>query len=77
MPEKQHVAMQFGNSDLVNEYADHTRVVSRAHRNLCTLGYALSLQGARCAEARIIAWRASAPSNGDKNDQSPAADKSG
>ena len=39
--------MEFGNDDLINEYPAHTRVVSRARMNTCTLGYALSLPGAR------------------------------
>jgi len=47
VPEPQHVAMQFGNDELVTQYPAHTRVVSRARMNTCTLGYALSLPGAR------------------------------
>lgn len=47
VPEPQHVSMQFGTDELINEYPPHTRVVSRARMNTCTLGYALSLPGAR------------------------------
>lgn len=47
VPEPQHLAMRFGNAELVNEYPPHTRVVSRARMNTCTLGYGLSLPGAR------------------------------
>jgi hypothetical protein len=47
VPEPQHVAMEFGNDELITEYPAHTRVVSRARMNTCTLGYALSLPGAR------------------------------
>jgi hypothetical protein len=47
VPEPQHIKMQFGNDELVQQYPAHTRVVSRARMNTCTLGYALSLPGAR------------------------------
>ncbi|EKG14494.1 hypothetical protein MPH_08343 [Macrophomina phaseolina MS6] len=47
VPEKQHVHMQFGDDELVQQYPAHTRVVSRARVNTCTLGYALSQPGAR------------------------------
>ncbi|KAK7544540.1 uncharacterized protein J3D65DRAFT_581827 [Phyllosticta citribraziliensis] len=47
VPEKQHVKMQFGNDELIQEYPAHTRVVSRARMNTCTLGYGISLPGAR------------------------------
>lgn len=47
VPEPQHVEMQFGTNELITEYPAHTRVVSRARVNTCTLGYALSLPGAR------------------------------
>jgi hypothetical protein len=39
--------MQFGNDELVTQYPAHTRVVSRARVNTCTLGYGISLPGAR------------------------------
>lgn len=38
VPEPQHIDMQFGTSELVNQYLPHTRVVSRARMNTCTLG---------------------------------------
>ena len=47
VPEKQHVAMQFGNTELVDGYPQHTRVVSRAWQNTCTIGYGISQPGAR------------------------------
>lgn len=47
VPEKQHVNMQFGDSQLVQQYPHHTRVVSRARVNTCTLGYGISQMGAR------------------------------
>lgn len=47
VPEKQHIGIMFGDQELRNEYPQHTRVVTRANRNICTYGYALSLQGAR------------------------------
>ena len=49
VPEHQHVEMQFGNSELVDTYPHHTRVVSRAWATTCTLGYGISLPGARRA----------------------------
>ncbi|KAF2088231.1 glycosyltransferase family 25 protein [Saccharata proteae CBS 121410] len=47
VPEQQHIDMQFGNTELETQYPAHTRVVSRARMNTCTLGYGLSLPGAR------------------------------
>lgn len=47
VPEPQHVGFLFGNETLLRDYPPHTRVVSRANRNICTFGYALSLPGAR------------------------------
>lgn len=47
VPEPQHVTMQFGDSELVDTYPAHTRVVSRAWENTCTVGYGISLPGAR------------------------------
>ena len=47
VPEPQHVVMQFGDSELVENYPAHTRVVSRAWMNTCTMGYGISLTGAR------------------------------
>ena len=47
VPEPQHVMMQFGDSELVSYYPAHTRVVSRAWQNTCTMGYGISLPGAR------------------------------
>ena len=47
VPEPQHIKMQFGTDELVEEYPPHTRVVSRAHENTCILAYGISQQGAR------------------------------
>ncbi len=47
VPEPQHVKMQFGDSELIEGYPAHTRVVSRAWMNTCTMGYGISLLGAR------------------------------
>lgn len=47
VPEKHHLDMQFGNQELPSQYGEHTRVVSRARVNTCTLGYALSRKGAQ------------------------------
>ena len=47
VPEPQHINMQFGDSELVQTYPAHTRVVSRAWMNTCTMGYGISLPGAR------------------------------
>ena len=47
VPEPQHIEMQFGDSELVETYPAHTRVVSRAWANVCTMGYGISLPGAR------------------------------
>nr|POF13041.1 dexh-box atp-dependent rna helicase dexh13 [Quercus suber] len=48
VPERQHIGIQFGDTDRFrNEYPDHTRVVSRARYSTCVLGYAMSQQGAR------------------------------
>ncbi|KAK0337605.1 hypothetical protein LTR91_005065 [Friedmanniomyces endolithicus] len=47
VPEKQHIDEQYGDKELIQQYPDHTRVVTRAHDNVCTLAYAISLPGAR------------------------------
>jgi hypothetical protein len=47
VPEKQHIAVEFGDNQLLEQYPHHTRVVSRARDNLCSLGHAFSQQGAR------------------------------
>lgn len=47
VPEPQHIRIEFGDSELVQSYPAHTRVVSRAWMNTCTLGYGISLPGAR------------------------------
>lgn len=47
VPEPQHVDIQFGDTELVDSYPAHTRVVSRSWLNTCTVGYGLSQAGAR------------------------------
>jgi len=47
VPEKQHIDTQLGDDQLIQQYAGHTRVVSRACMNTCSLAYAVTLQGAR------------------------------
>jgi len=47
VPEKQHIDEQYGDKQLIQQYPDHTRVVTRAHDNVCTLAYAITLPGAR------------------------------
>jgi hypothetical protein len=45
--EKQHFAAELGDRQLIQDYPPHTRVVSRARVNSCTLGHAFSQKGAR------------------------------
>jgi len=47
VPEQHHLDPTYGDQQLLDQYPDHTRVVSHAHGNLCTLGYAVSQAGAR------------------------------
>ncbi|KAM3414313.1 hypothetical protein BST61_g10964 [Cercospora zeina] len=47
VPARQHINIEFGNTQLVDEYPDHTRVVARSRVNTCTLAYAVSQAGAR------------------------------
>ena len=47
VPRREHLDMEFGNNDLLEQYPDHTRVVSRARVNTCTLAYGISQPGAR------------------------------
>lgn len=47
VPEPQHIEMQFADHQLQQDYPPHTRLVARAHKNTCSIGYALSQQGAR------------------------------
>jgi hypothetical protein len=47
VPETQHLEREWGDSQLMKQYPNHTRVVSRARGNTCTSAYALSLPGAR------------------------------
>lgn len=47
VPDRMSLDMEFGDSQLVDQYPERTRVVSRARVNTCTLGYAISQQGAR------------------------------
>lgn len=47
VPELQHINPEFGDRQLQTQYPAHTRVVSRARVNTCTLGYSVSQNGAR------------------------------
>ena len=47
VPEPQHVSMQYGDSELVQGYPAHTRVVSRSWMKTCTVSNGTSLPGAR------------------------------
>jgi len=47
VPEHQHLNMELGNNELLTQYPAHTRVVSRARVNSCTMAYAVSQPGAR------------------------------
>lgn len=47
VPEPQHIEMQFGDTELQDQYPAHTRVVSRARVGTCIIGYAVSQPGAR------------------------------
>lgn len=47
VPEHQHLDMEYGNDELLRQYAPHTRVVSRARVNTCSLAYGISQPGAR------------------------------
>jgi GR25 family glycosyltransferase involved in LPS biosynthesis len=47
VPETQHIRFEFGGDSLKKEYSNHTRVISHARRNVCTLAYAVTQQGAR------------------------------
>ncbi|EME40818.1 glycosyltransferase family 25 protein [Dothistroma septosporum NZE10] len=47
VPEPQHLDFEYGEKDLLKDYPPHTRVVSRARMNVCTLAYGMSQAGAR------------------------------
>lgn len=47
VPEHQHLDMEYGNDELLRQYPAHTRVVSRARVNTCSLAYGISQPGAR------------------------------
>lgn len=47
VPEKHHIDVEYGDQQLISQYPDHTRVVSQARVNTCTLGHAFSQNGAR------------------------------
>jgi hypothetical protein len=47
VPEHKDLNMELGNNELLAQYPDHTRVVSRAHVNSCSLAYGVSQPGAR------------------------------
>lgn len=47
VPEHQHLDMEYGNNELIQQYPAHTRVVSRARVNTCSLAYGISQPGAK------------------------------
>lgn len=47
VPDHKDLEIEFGDSQLMEQYPEHTRVVSRARVNTCTLGYGISLNGAQ------------------------------
>lgn len=47
VPGHKNLDMEFGDHQLLDQYPERTRVVSRARVNTCTLGYGISQQGAR------------------------------
>lgn len=47
VPEPRHLDMEYGDDELINTYPPHTRIVSRARANSCSLAYAVSQRGAR------------------------------
>ena len=47
VPAPQHFDVELGDRQLIDQYPAHTRVVSRARVNSCTLGHAFSQKGAR------------------------------
>jgi GR25 family glycosyltransferase involved in LPS biosynthesis len=47
VPDPEDLSNEGGVQELVKQYPAHTRVVSRAHGNTCTLAYAVSQAGAR------------------------------
>jgi hypothetical protein len=47
VPEHKFLDMELGNDELLTEYPPHTRVVSRARVNSCSLAYGISQPGAR------------------------------
>lgn len=47
VPEHRHLNMELGNDELLAQYPEHTRVVSRARVSSCSLAYAVTQSGAR------------------------------
>ncbi|KAF7194659.1 hypothetical protein HII31_03921 [Pseudocercospora fuligena] len=47
VPARHHINIEFGDTQLLDQYPDYTRVVARSRVNTCTPGYALSQAGAR------------------------------
>ncbi|KAK5107372.1 hypothetical protein LTR62_001352 [Meristemomyces frigidus] len=47
VPEPHHIDAMIGSHQLHDQYPNHTRVVTRAKFNVCSLAYAISLPGAR------------------------------
>ncbi|KAF2165354.1 glycosyltransferase family 25 protein [Zasmidium cellare ATCC 36951] len=57
VPPRRSINIEFGDTQLLDQYPDYTRVVARSRVNTCTLGYALSQNGARQLLAQVGMWK--------------------
>ena len=63
VPEPQHLDMEYGGKELIQQYPAHTRVVSRARMNTCSLAYGVSQPGARRLLYELGVHKMSAPND--------------
>jgi hypothetical protein len=63
VPEQQHLDMEYGGSELIQQYPAYTRVVSRARMNTCSLAYGVSRPGARRLLYELGVHKMSAPND--------------
>ena len=63
VPEPQYLDMEYGGSELIQQYPAHTRVVSRARMNTCSLAYGVSQPGARRLLYELGVHKMSAPND--------------
>ena len=61
--EPQHLDTEYGGSELIQQYPAHTRVVSRAQMNTCSLAYGVSQPGARRLLYELGVHKMSAPND--------------